>query len=155
MTPHYAPGSFFTASYTKLRQTAAMKNRTYFLLAVVVCLTVLLTFHFYSAKNIVNLSITGLRVTAKAAFAANERLLPGNPLEKPGIVVLTYSYKGKQNPKTWAGKPITIYTKSLGTIHTHVQSASSTTLITAPNAYAGKATYAANAKDHARIKLKH
>ena len=131
-----------------------MKGQTCFLLAVVVCLIIFLIFHVRSAENTVKLSITGLRVVAGASFAVNERLLPGNP-ELPGTIVLTYSYKGKHNPKTWVGKPITIYTKSLGTIHTHVQSASNSTLITATKAYAGKATYAANAKDHARITLKH
>jgi hypothetical protein len=72
-----------------------------------------------------------------------------------GTVLLTHAYSGKSDPTSWAGKKITIHTKSLGTIKTTVASATATTLTTATGAYTGSATYATSPKDYARITLKY
>jgi multidrug efflux pump subunit AcrA (membrane-fusion protein) len=82
-----------------------------------------------------------------------------------GTVTVTATNKatgkatGKNDPSSWAGKKIHVYTKSLGKISSTVAAVSSAngTLViqTAPGAYMGSAAYSASQGDTAHVVLKY
>ena len=117
---------------------AAMKKQTRnrLLFAAALVALCLFIYFYWMTKDTVKIAFTGLTVST-------------------GTVLLTHAYSGKSDPTSWAGKKITIHTKSLGTIKTTVASATATALTTATGAYTGSATYATSPKDYARIILKY
>ena len=116
-----------------------MKKQTRNLLiaAAVVLILVIIAYWYWFTKDTVKLVLTGLTVPAG------------------GAVALVYTYSGKSDPSTWAGKKITIHTKSLGKIKSTVASATASGLTTAASAYTGSAAYAADKSDYARVTLKY
>lgn len=112
-------------------------NPKYVIAAVVVVVLALAAyFGYWYTQDTIKLSPTGLTVAS-------------------GAISFNHAYSGKSDPTTWAGKKITIRTKSLGKIKTTVGSATASTLTTAANAYTGSTPYAASTGDSARITLKY
>jgi hypothetical protein len=89
---------------------------------------------YFSAK----LTVTGLAPTSGTT----------------GGLTISYTTSSTSDPSTWAGKHITISTKSLGKIKTKVTSATASSLVTDANAYTGTKTYSNDASDSARVFLK-
>jgi len=116
-----------------------LKKQSLRLLVAVVILAILAVAYWYWAtKATVKLALTGLSPASA------------------GAVALTYAYPGKDDPSAWVGKKVTIRTKSLGTIHSTVASASAQGLTTAAGAVTGSAaSYVADDGDCARVMLKY
>jgi hypothetical protein len=109
------------------------------LLAVVVVLLLIAAYYWYwVARDTVKLTPTELTVAASG-----------------GVISFKHAYSGKSDPATWAGKKVTIHTKSLGKIKTTVGTATASSLATAANAYTGSTPYVASVGDYARITLKY
>jgi hypothetical protein len=113
-------------------------SRKYLLAAVVVLLIAIWYYWYWVTRDTVKLSPTELTVAATG-----------------GVISFKHAYSGKSDPATWAGKKVTIYTKSLGKIKTTVGTATASSLATAANAYTGSTPYVASTGDYARITLKY
>lgn len=120
-----------------------MKKQTRNLLiaAVVVLVIAVLAYWYWFTKDTAKLTVTNVGV------------------DSTGAATLTVSTKSKSDPSTWAGKKISVHTKSLGKFSSTITKASITngagTVVTAASAYSGKAAYSADKSDYARVTLKY
>ena len=114
------------------------------LLTAVITLAILaviiLAAYLWWTKDTVRFNITSVAPTSGAAGSI--------------ALTLTGTTTSPLMPASWVGRPIRIYTKSLGTLKTTVASVGTGTITTGPIAFGAAFSYVAAPTDYARIFMK-